>query len=140
MQVMAHLEDELTVSLDVGEHHLVADEPVAVGGNDRGPDPYGLLLASVAACKAITGRMYALRKQWPLESIKMAVSTKKVHARDCEDCESDPEARVDIIDVELELIGELTPDQRARIAEIIDRCPVHRTLTSETKIRTALKN
>jgi len=123
------------VEITAGTHQLIADESVGAG-DDAGPDPYGLLLAALGACKVMTAQMYASRKQWPLEGVEIKLSTRKVHARDCEDCESDPNARVDIIEVELTFLGDLTPEEISRLAQIADRCPVHRTLTSETKIRT----
>jgi putative redox protein len=116
----------------------MADEPIGAGGEDAGPNPYDLLLASLAACTAITLQMYAERKGWPLESVEAELSTEKIYARDCEDCESDPDARIDLIDRKLTFVGDLDESQRMRLAAIADRCPVHRTLTSETKIRTTI--
>lgn len=138
MAITARSLDNLQVEIRSGVHTLSADEPTEYGGNDSGPNPYDLLLASLAACKIITVQMYARRKGWPLESMDLSMSTRKVHARDCEDCESDPDARVDIIETEIRLIGPLEADQRERLIEISEKCPVHRTLTSETKIRTSL--
>ena len=121
--------------MTAGRHRLIADEPIGTG-EDAGPDPYALLLSALGACKVITVRMYAERKGWPLETVEVSLDTHKVHARDCEDCESDPEARVDIIEVDIAFEGPLTEDQLARLVEISERCPVHRTLTGEVKIRT----
>lgn len=118
-----------------GQHALIADEPAEVG-DDAGPDPYALLLASLGACTVITLHMYARRKQWPLERVEAALSTYRIHARDCEDCISEKEARVDIIESQLTLYGPLSDEQRARLIEIAERCPVHRSLTGEIKIRT----
>jgi putative redox protein len=122
------------VEITSGRHQLIADES-GEAGDDAGPDPYGLLLAALGACKVMTVQMYARRKEWPLEGAEVKLSTHKVHARDCEDCESDPNARVDIIETELTFYGDLTQEQIDRLAWIADRCPVHRTLTTETKIR-----
>ncbi len=122
------------VEITSGRHQFLADES-GDAGDDAGPDPYGYLLAALGACKLMTVQMYARRKEWPLEAAEVKLTTHKIHARDCEDCESDPNARVDIIDVELTFNGELTSEQIDRLAWIADRCPVHRTLTSETKIR-----
>jgi putative redox protein len=122
------------VEITSGNHRFVADESVGAG-DDAGPDPYGLLLAALGACKVMTVQMYARRKEWPLESAEVKLTIHKIHARDCEDCESDPNARVDIIEAELTFHGDLTPEQISLLAQIADRCPVHRTLTSETKIR-----
>ena len=122
------------VEITSGSHRFVADESVGTG-DDAGPDPYGLLLAALGACKVMTVQMYARRKKWPLEGAEVSLTTYKIHARDCEDCESDPNARVDIIEAELTFHGDLSPEQISRLAQIADRCPVHRTLMSETKIR-----
>ncbi|MFQ5527222.1 MAG: alpha/beta fold hydrolase [Thermoanaerobaculia bacterium] len=121
-----------------GSHQLVADEPRSVGGTDRGPTPYELLLAALGACKSMTLRMYAERKKWPLERVTVRVEHARIHARDCDECESE-DGRVDRIDASLRVTGDLTEEQRARLAEIADRCPVHRTLTSETVISTVLE-
>ena len=123
------------VEISSGRHQFIADE-TSPAGEDAGPDPYGLLLAALGACKVMTVQMYAQRKKWPVEGVQVKLSTHKVHARDCEDCESDPNAKVDIIETELSFKGDLTPEQIERLAWIAGRCPVHRTLTSETKIRT----
>ncbi len=125
------------VEIISGSHRFVADESVGAG-DDAGPDPYGLLLAALGACKVMTVQMYARRKEWPLEGAEVNLTIHKIHARDCEDCESDPNARVDIIEAELTFHGDLTPEQISRLAQIADRCPVHRTLTSETKIRSSV--
>lgn len=138
MKVKASSLRNLQVEIDAEGHRLLADEPKEAGGDDAGPDPYGLLLSSLAACKIITVHMYARRKEWPLEAVNLLLSTHKVHARDCEDCESDPDAKVDIIEAEISFEGDLDDEQRERLAEISDRCPVHRTLTSEVKIRTEI--
>ena len=125
------------VEITTGIHRFVADEPIGTG-DDAGPDPYALLLAALGACKIMTVQMYARRKNWPLEGAEVSLTIHKIHARDCEDCESDPNARVDIIDAELTFHGDLKPEQVNRLAWIADRCPVHRTLTSETKIRSRI--
>lgn len=122
-----------------GVHRLVADEPRSVGGSDRGPTPYGLLLAALGACKSMTLRMYADRKKWPLESISVELEHQKIHAQDCGECESE-KGQVDHIDVVLRVTGDLSDQQRRRLTEIADRCPVHRTLTSETVISTTLES
>jgi putative redox protein len=137
MKVTARSLTGYQVELTAGNHRFIADESVG-DGDDAGPDPYGLLLAALGACKVMTVQMYARRKKWPLEDVEVKLSTRKVHARDCEDCESDPNARVDIIETELSFQGDLTPEQIGRLADIANRCPVHRTLTTETKIRTTV--
>ncbi len=126
------------VELEADGHELLADEPVDSGGDDAGPNPYALLLSALAACKVMTAHMYADRKKWPLEAVNVALSTHKVHAEDCEDCESEEGAKVDIIEVEIGFEGDLDQAQLDRLTEISERCPVHRTMISETVIRTKL--
>jgi len=118
-----------------GLHRLVADEPVAAGGGDSGPNPYSFLLAALGACKVITMRMYADRKGWPLRGSQVELAHSRIHAKDCEDCAS-KQGRVDRIDVALSLEGSLSEEQSRRLLEISERCPVHRTLKNEMSIRT----
>jgi len=119
----------------VGSHAFDADEPRGLGGADTGPTPYELLAAALGACTSMTVRMYARRKGWPLEDIEVRLRHDKVHARDCAECET-KEGKVDRIDREIRLVGPLDDEQRRRLLEIADRCPVHRTLTTEVAIRT----
>lgn len=120
-----------------GKHRLLADEPEASGGLDTGPDPYGYLLAALGACTSMTIRMYAARKEWPLARTTVELRHSKIHAADCADCET-KEGMVDHIDRVIALEGALSEEQRTRLLEIADKCPVHRTLTSEIRIRTVL--
>ncbi len=122
----------------VGPHRLAADEPTPAGGRDTGPNPYDLLLASLGACTSMTVGLYARRKQWPLETVTVRLRHAKIHAADCTDCET-REGMVDRIEVAVELAGTLSDEQRTRLLEIAERCPVHRTLTSEIDIRTRLE-
>ena len=121
-----------------GRYVLRADEPEAYGGNDSGPSPYDLLLASLGACTSMTIRMYADMKQLPLERITVRLKHEKIHAQDCAECET-REGRIDKIEREIELTGALDDAQRAKLLEIANKCPVHRTLHSEVYIPTSLK-
>lgn len=124
-----------TQSIQAGGHTLTADEPAEAGGADKGPTPYGLLLSALGACKSMTLRMYADRKEWPLERVSVKLRHRKIHAQDCGDCET-KEGKIDVIECEIALEGGLSEEQRARLMEIADRCPVHRTLMGEIKIVT----
>jgi putative redox protein len=118
-------------------HALVADEPVAVGGTNTGPSPYELLSAALGACTTMTLRMYADRKEWPLEDVEARVRHSKVHCVDCGDT-SKPNSRIDTFSRELVFDGALDDEQKRRLLEIADRCPVHRTLHSEIRVTTTL--
>jgi putative redox protein len=118
-----------------GRHTLRADEPTAAGGADAGPGPYELLLMSLGSCTSMTVHMYAERHKWPLEQVVVRLRHERRHAQDCADCEK-PDALLDHIDKQIELIGVLDEQQRKRLLEIADHCPVHRTLTSKIIIRT----
>ena len=131
-------EGRFTQDVRVGRHRLRVDEPLSLGGEDTGPTPYGLLTAALGACTAMTLRMYATRKGWPLEHVHVRLSHDKVHAKDCAECET-REGRVDRLERAVKLVGPLTEEQRARLLAIADRCPVHRTLESEVDVRTELE-
>ncbi len=124
-------------SVVVGRHRLRADEPVSVGGTDTGPGPYDLLLAGLGACTSMTIRMYADRKGLPLDRVAVRLKHSKIHAADCADCET-TNGKVDVIERQVELIGDLDDAARAKLLEIADKCPVHRTLHSEIRVRTEL--
>lgn len=117
----------------VGRHTFVVDEPAAVGGQDAGPTPYDLLLAALGACTSMTLRMYAERKGWPLGGVSVELSHSRIHARDCAECETE-HGLLDRIERQIHLDGPLSEEQHRRLMEIADRCPVHRTLTSEIVI------
>lgn len=127
----------LVQEITVAGHRLVADEPVALGGTDTGPSPYDLLLSSLGACTSMTLSMYARRKEWPLEAVTVRLRHSKIHATDCAECETKT-GRIDRIERDVELHGDLTEEQRARLLEIANKCPVHRTLMSEIDIRTQM--
>ena len=126
---------KLQQTVTVGPHRMIADEPVAVGGEDSGPGPYDFLLAALGACTSMTMRLYAERKALPLDRITVALRHSKIHAKDCEECET-REGMLDQIDRVIGMEGALDADQRKRLMEIADKCPVHRTLTSEIRILT----
>jgi len=121
--------------IEVGSHELFADEPVSYGGTDTGGSPYDLLLAALGACTSMTIGLYARKRGWPLEKITVSLRHSKIHAKDCDDCET-KEGKVDRIWREIHLAGALNDEQRAKLMEIADRCPVHQTLTSEINIKT----
>jgi putative redox protein len=123
--------------MTAGNHELVADEPEQMGGGNTGPDPYDYLLMSLGSCSVITVRMYAERKKWPVEDIYMELRHFKEHAEDCEDCE-DPKARIDKIEKELIVKGDLTDDQLDKLLEISKKCPVHKTLLSKIEIHSTV--
>jgi putative redox protein len=117
-----------------GNHHLRADEPVSYGGGDAAPGPYDYLLIGLGVCTSMTIGLYARRKQLPLESITVSHRHSRIHATDCEECET-KQGMLDRIAVDIELTGALTPDQRSRLMAVAAKCPVHRTLKSEIDIR-----
>jgi uncharacterized OsmC-like protein/alpha-beta hydrolase superfamily lysophospholipase len=122
-------------SVVIGPHRLTADEPVAAGGLDSGPGPYDLLLSALGACTSMTMRLYADHKKLPLDRVSVSLTHAKIHAQDCEECET-KEGKIDRIDRAITMTGSLSDEQRARLMEIADKCPVHRTLHSEINIRT----
>lgn len=137
VEVEETLSGRYTQTLRSGRHVLTADEPVASGGNDAGPGPYEYLLMGLGACTAMTLRMYAELKKLPLQRVRVRLSHRKIHAQDCADCET-KDGKVEEITREIILEGDLTEAQRQRLLEIANRCPVHRTLASEIKIRSSL--
>ena len=130
--------DGFAQTIDASGHVFQADEPIEQGGTATGPTPYDLLLASLGACTSMTIAMYARRKQWPLQHVTVHLRHSRVHAEDCAQCETAPK-KLDRIEREIDLRGELSDDQRTRLLSIAERCPVHVTLTSEIDIRTRLR-
>ncbi len=131
--VTVHTGKGLCTEISVNGHTLVADEPKDLGGTDAGPDPYDYLVSALGACTAMTLRMYADRKGWPLESVTVRLEHQKIHARDCENCETE-NGKLDHIGLDIELEGDLEEGQREKLLEIAEKCPVHRTLVSEIAI------
>jgi uncharacterized OsmC-like protein/fermentation-respiration switch protein FrsA (DUF1100 family) len=127
----------LTQQVRAGRHVLLAGEPVTVGGDDSGPSPYDYLLAALGGCTSMTMRLYADRKGLAVERLSMRLSHRKVHAKDCADCET-TEGQIGEIARDITIEGDLSEADRARLMEIADKCPVHQTLAHEIKIRSRL--
>ena len=124
---LANLRNE--VSYGAG-HSLITDEPVAAGGEDAGPDPYTLLLAALGSCISMTVTLYARRKSWPLERVTVRLRQKRIHGKDCQECEQKTDSFVHRIERAVSFAGALTEEQLTRLQEIAHKCPVHKTLTS----------
>ena len=135
-EVIVRSRTGLTQDIAAGRHTLVADEPLP-NGEDLGPNPYELLLSALGACTSMTVRLYAARREWPLEGVEVRLRHERVHAEDCENCET-RDAYVDQITKELSLRGPLDSAQRERLAEIAERCPVQRTLQRSVRIQQTL--
>lgn len=131
MEVL-HVED-LQHEATSGDLSLLIDEPKEVGGSGKGMNPYELLLAGLGGCISMTLRLYARRKGWPLDDVRVTLTHDKVHAKDCEDCDNE-DGMLDVIRRKVEIKGDLTPEQMARLQEIAGRCPVHRTLTGKIEV------
>ncbi len=128
--ITADLKSGFAVELRSGDHVWHADEPVDAGGTDTGPNPYDLLLSAVAACSCITLSMYCQRKGWALHSISARYEHDKVHADDCEDCDDEVTGRIDRIRSEIFIDGDFDDEQRRRLTDIAQRCPVHKTVAN----------
>lgn len=138
--VHVHLpkEETFTSTLTAGNHELLADEPEDVdGGKDQGPDPYDYLLMSLGSCTVMTIRMYVKHKDWPLNDVYMELRHHKRHAEDCNNCE-DPKSKIDVIEKEVIVEGNLTDEQVQKILDISKKCPVHRTLMSDMQIESSI--
>ncbi len=136
--VRSHSPRGLRQDVLAGTHHFAADEPRGIGGTDEGPSPYELLLAALGSCTAMTLELYARRKGWPLAQVTVRLRHDRIHAKDCADCEAQPPDRpfLERIEREIALDGPLDAAQRARLLEIAERCPVHRTLAGTVTIAT----
>lgn len=133
-EVIVSSDGFLKQQVTAGHHKLIVDEPREVGGSDAGPDPYSLLLAALGACTSMTVQLYARRKQWPLEKVEVSLRQSHIHAEDCKECNL-KEGKIEQIERFISLTGPLTEEQRARLLEIAQKCPVHKTLTSGVSIK-----
>lgn len=130
-------DEKFTTNLKVGDHYLIADEPKSFGGNNFGPSPYEFLSAGLAACTVMTVQMYARRKNWNVGNVSVHIDYSKEHAIDCQECEKDS-SKIDTFKREIKLVGNLTDEQKAKLMQIADKCPVHKSLHSKTQIITKL--
>lgn len=128
----------LKQQITAGSHTLIADEPQQAGGSDAGPDPYSLLLSALGSCTAMTLQIYARRKAWPLEKVAVRLRHSRIHAQDCGDCAT-KQGRIDQIERHITFDGPLDDEQKTRLLEIAQHCPVHKTLTGEISIRDFLE-
>ncbi len=135
--VRLNQKDKFTSDVSLGKHNLIADEPESVGGNDYGPSPYELVSAGLGACTVMTLHMYAQRKKWDLEEVVVHVDHGRIHAKDCEECETNT-GQIDTFKRSLTFKGNLDDAQRQRLMEIADKCPVHKTLENASKIETLM--
>ena len=127
-QITAKLTSGMLVNISNGRHEWTADEPLAAGGSDSGPDPYELLLSSLAACTCVTIAWYCRHKGLSLESVSTTYDFSRVHADDCEDCDKPDKGLIDKITTNVHIVGDFDEAQRKRLAQIAQRCPVHKTL------------
>lgn len=136
-EAVAHSDNTSFVTrLDIAGHTMIADEPIEVGGTDTGPSPYGLLSGALATCTAMTLHAYAKMKSLPVTDIRVKVKHEKIHEVDCENCEQDDKAKIDRLERTISIEGDIDDKARERMMQIADRCPVHRTLSSQIRIVT----
>jgi len=128
----------LKQEITAGNHHFIADEPREAGGTDAGPDPYSYLLAALGACTSMTLQLYARRKQWPLEKVTVRLHNDRIHAADCNTCAT-TDGMIDRIERVISLTGPLTDEQKTRLLEVANKCPLHKTITSEISIISSLE-
>lgn len=139
--VHVHLpkDEPFKTTLTAGKHELIADEPESVdGGTDQGPDPYDYLLMSLGSCTVMTVKMYARRKEWPLEDVYLELKHNRHHDEDCENCD-EKESKIDVIEKELIVEGDLSDEQLDKLLDISKKCPVHRTLLNDIKIESEIE-
>ena len=128
----------LKQEITAGTHQFIADEPREAGGTDAGPDPYSYLLAALGACTSMTLQLFARRKQWPLERVTVRLHNDRIHAADCITCAT-TDGMIDRIQRVISLTGPLTDEQKTRLLEIANKCPLHKTITSEISIISSLE-
>ena len=133
-KVVAEIGEGTLVRLGARGHVWNADEPAEARGTDQGPNPYELLLGALGACTTLTLRLYTHHKGWPLRSVRAEYEFTREYGRDCRECEADPDARLDVIRALVTIRGTFDEAQKARLAEIVSRCPVHRTLEGGPKM------
>lgn len=138
MSVVVESGEGLRQKITAGSQTFAADEPTELGGTDAGPNPYDLLLGALGSCTSMTLLMYARRKKWPVEHIRVELDHSRVHAKDCEDCE-EKDVKLDYFRKRITVTGNLSEEQRVRLQEIAQRCPVHRTLTGTIRIEDELR-
>jgi uncharacterized OsmC-like protein/alpha/beta superfamily hydrolase len=136
--VVFNKDESFTSEIKTGDHRLVADEPESFGGNNFGPSPYELLNSALGACTAMTLRMYANRKKWALNTVKVHLNHNKDYAEDCDNCETNS-SKIDVFDRIIEIDGDLTKEQKIKLMEIANKCPVHKTLHNKVEVRSKLK-
>lgn len=137
MSASANTKQGFLCQINANGHHLIADEPLSVGGKNLGPSPYDLLGSALATCTAMTLNMYARHKKIDLEKVQVTVDHDRIHAQDCSDCEKQS-GKIDVFNRRIILQGHLSTDQETRMLQIADRCPVHKTLENEIKITTEI--
>ncbi len=130
--------DNFKTVMTAGQHELISDEPKNIGGSDEGPDPYDYLMMSLGSCTVITIRMYAERKGWDFKNIYMELRHQKDYAEDCKDCD-DPKAKIDVIEKEIIIEGDLSDDQLERLLEISKKCPVHKTMQGDLELKSTIE-
>lgn len=133
-EVIVSSDGFLKQQITAGNHTLIADEPREAGGSDAGPDPYSFLLAALGACTSMTLQLYAKHKGFPLEKVEVSLKNSRIHAADCQTCDT-KSGQIHQIERYISLTGPLTDEQKQRLLEIAQRCPVHKTLTSEIVIK-----
>jgi putative redox protein len=138
MSVIVESGEGLRQTITVGNHTIVADEPTDLGGTDAGPNPYDLLLSSLGSCTAMTLLLYARRKKWPVEHVRVELDHSRVHVKDCVDSE-DKDVKLDYFRKRVTVTGDLSEEQRVKLEEIAQKCPVHRTLTGIIRIDDQLR-